>query len=85
MASQVAGPVSVVWDGNDDGGNRQPPGAYSLNVSATDAAGKAVGVSLQGNGVITGVDFDNGIPKLKVNGSTITMSQVTSINERNTQ
>jgi flagellar hook assembly protein FlgD len=75
----------VVRDGNDEGGNRQPPGAYSLNVTATDAAGKAVGVSLQGNGLITGVDFANGIPKLKVNGSTITMSQVTSINERNTQ
>ena len=85
MGPQVAGQVPVVWDGNDDGGNRQPPGVYSLNVSATDPAGKAVGVSLQGNGLITGVDFDNGVPKLKVNGSTITMSQVTSINERNTQ
>jgi len=85
MGPQIAGQIPVVWDGNDDGGNRQPPGAYSLNVSATDSAGKAVGVSLQGNGVITGVDFDRGVPKLKVNGSTITMSQVTSINERNTQ
>ena len=28
-------PDTVVWDGNDDGGNREPPGAYSLNVSAT--------------------------------------------------
>ena len=85
MGPQIAGPINVVWDGNDDGGNREPPGAYSLNVSATDASGKAVGVSLQGNGLITGVDFDKGVPKLKVNGSTITMSQVTSINERNTQ
>ena len=65
--------------------NRQPPGVYSLSVSATDASGKAVGVSLQGNGLITGVDFDNGVPKLKVNGTVVTMSQVTSINERNTQ
>jgi len=85
MGSQLAGAVNVTWDGNDDGGNREPPGLYSLNVSATDATGKAVGVSLTGNGVITGVDFDNGVPKLKVNGNTVTMSQVTSINERNTQ
>ena len=85
MGAQVAGAVNVVWDGNDDGGNREPPGVYSLNVSATDAAGKSVGVGMQGNGVITGVDFDNGIPKLKVNGTVVTMSQVTSINERNAQ
>ncbi len=85
MGPQVAGAVPIVWDGNDDGGNRQPPGTYSLNVSATDASGKAVGVSQQGNGLITGVDFDNGVPKLKVNGTTVMLSQVTSINERNTQ
>ncbi len=85
MGPQLAGPVNVVWDGNDDGGNKQPPGLYSLNVSATNAAGKAVGVSMQGNGLITGVDFDNGIPKLKVNGTLVMMSQITSINERNAQ
>lgn len=85
MGPQLPGAFNVTWDGNDDGGNRQPPGTYSLSVSATDANGKAVGVSLNGNGVITGVDFDNGVPKLKVNGNTVTMSQVTSINERNTQ
>jgi flagellar basal-body rod modification protein FlgD len=84
LGAQAAGPVGITWDGNDDGGNRQPPGSYSLKVTATDTAGKSVDVSLQGNGVIAGVFFDNGIPKLKVNGSLVTMSQVTSINERNT-
>ena len=46
--------------------------------------GKNVDVSLQGNGEITGVLFDNGVPRLKVNGSLVQMSAVTSINERNT-
>lgn len=84
MGPQLGGAVNVIWDGNDDGGNRQPPGVYSLSVKATDSAGKAVGVSTQSNGEITGVDFDTGVPKLKVNGTLVTMSQVTSINERNT-
>jgi flagellar basal-body rod modification protein FlgD len=82
LSAQAAGPVTVTWDGNDDGGNRQPPGAYSLSVSATDANGKNVDIGLQNTGEITGVLFDNGIPKLKVNGSLVTMSQITSINER---
>jgi flagellar basal-body rod modification protein FlgD len=82
LGAQAAGPVAITWDGNDDGGNRQPPGAYTLSASATDANGKNIDIGLQNNGEITGVLFDNGIPKLKVNGSLVTMSQVTSINER---
>jgi flagellar basal-body rod modification protein FlgD len=84
MGAQPAGTLGINWDGNDDGGHRLPPGSYSVSVSATDAAGKNVDVSLQGNGEITGVLFDNGIPRLKVNGSLVQMSAVTSINERNT-
>jgi len=41
-----------------------------------------VDVSLQGHGEITGVVFDNGVPRLKVNGSLVSMSAVSSINER---
>jgi flagellar basal-body rod modification protein FlgD len=84
MGAQTAGNLGITWDGNDDGGHRLPPGSYSLSVSATDAAGNKVDVSLQGNGEITGVLFDNGVPRLKVNGSLVQMSAVTSINERNT-
>ena len=82
LPAQAAGPMMVTWDGNDDGGNRQPPGSYSLSVTATDAAGKNVDIGLTSTGEIAGVLFDNGVPKLKVNGSLVTMSQVTSINER---
>jgi flagellar basal-body rod modification protein FlgD len=84
MGPQPAGTLGITWDGNDDGGHRLPPGSYSVSVTATDAAGKNVDVSLQGNGEISGVLFDNGVPRLKVNGSLVQMSAVTSINERNT-
>ena len=84
MGSQPAGIMSITWDGNDDGGNRQPPGVYNLSVTAKDAAGNSVDVSLHGTGEISGVSYDNGIPKLKVNGSLVQMSTVTAINERNT-
>jgi flagellar basal-body rod modification protein FlgD len=84
MGAQPAGTLGITWDGNDDGGHRLPPGSYSVSVTATDAAGKNVDVSLQGNGEISGVLFDNGVPRLKVNGSLVQMSAVTSINERNT-
>jgi flagellar basal-body rod modification protein FlgD len=80
--AQNAGTMAIDWDGNDDGGHRQPPGTYNVKVTATDANAKSVDVSLQGHGEITGVLFDAGVPKLKVNGSLVQMSAVTSINER---
>jgi flagellar basal-body rod modification protein FlgD len=82
MAAAPAGALGITWDGNDDTGGRQPPGRYSVSVSATNSAGQSVDVSTQGNGEITGVEFDNGVPKLKVNGSLVQMSDITSINER---
>ena len=82
LGPQAAGALPVVWDGNDDGGTRQPPGAYHVDVTATGADGKAVDVSLRGTGVATGVLFDNGVPKLKINGTLVPMSAVMSINER---
>jgi hypothetical protein len=39
---------------------------------------------LRNSGPVTGVAFEGGVPVLKVGGSLIKMSDVTSINERNT-
>ena len=82
LGPQAAGALPVLWDGNDDGGTRQPPGAYHVEVTAAGAGGKSVDVSLQATGEATGVLFDNGVPQLKINGTLVPMSAVMSINER---
>jgi flagellar basal-body rod modification protein FlgD len=84
MGAQPAGQLNIAWDGNDDGGTPQPTGDYSVKVTATDAAGATVKADPASTGRVTGVEFSNGIPKLNVNGTLIKMSEVTSINERNT-
>lgn len=84
LGAQPAGELDIKWDGKDDGGTQQPPGRYSVKATATDAAGATVKVDLARTGHVTGVEFTNGIPKLNVNGTLIRMSEVTSINERNT-
>ena len=83
LGAQPGGPMAVVWDGNDDGGVRQPPGAYHIDVAATGADGKSVAAALQTTGEATGVVFDNGVPQLRINGTLVPMSAVMSINERN--
>jgi flagellar basal-body rod modification protein FlgD len=83
LGPQAAGILNVSWDGNDDTGNREPPGTYSMTAAATDTAGNGVTVGLSGVGEATGVAFSaSGAPQLNVNGTLVPMSQVTSINER---
>jgi flagellar basal-body rod modification protein FlgD len=85
LGAQDAGPIQIVWDGNNDSGTPQPTGAYIMKVTATDASGAAVAADLHTKGAVTGVTYANGIPQLSVNGTQIKMSDVTSINERSTQ
>ena len=78
------GDVSIAWDGRDDHGVAMPAGDYGLRGAAFDADGNPVPMSLTNAGTVTGVAFEGGVPQLKVGGSLIKMSDVTSINERNT-
>jgi flagellar basal-body rod modification protein FlgD len=78
------GTVPVTWDGRDDDGNLMPSGDYTLTPTAYDANDKAVAIDLSTTGHVSGVAFQSGIPYLKVGNALIKMSDVTSINERNT-
>ena len=84
MGAQAAGEIAISWDGRDDRGNPTPAGDYSLQPAAFDADGKAVPISVSTSGTVTGVTFEDGVPRLKVGSSLVKMSDVTSINERNT-
>jgi flagellar basal-body rod modification protein FlgD len=85
LGAQAAGPLQIIWDGDNASGTSQPTGTYTVKVTATDAAGAGVSCDLHNTGTATGVVFNNGIPELTVNGTQIKMAQVTSISERSTQ
>ena len=61
-----------------------PPGNYTFQPTASDAAGKAVPITLSTEGTVSGVAFQGGVPLLRIGTELIKMSDVTSINERNT-
>lgn len=84
LGAHGAGDMAVDWDGNDDHGVRMPPGDYTVKPVAFDADGKAVPISFSVSGVVTGIAFQaGGLPVLKVGGSLVNMSDVTSINDSN--
>ena len=84
LGSQSAGDVKVTWDGRDNAGNLVAPASYTLSPAAFDANGQGVSANLSTSGVVTGFQFQGGVPYLQVGSSLVQMSSVTSINERNT-
>ena len=84
LGAESAGNVQVAWDGRDNTGTPVAPGSYTLQPAAFDSSGSALPVNLSTTGTVTGVEFQSGVPYLQVGTSLVQMSNVTSINERNT-
>ena len=60
--------ASFVWDGRRDDGTSATPGAYTLSLSATDAAGNSLPVAVRSTGVVQEVRSAGGALTLTVNG-----------------
>jgi flagellar basal-body rod modification protein FlgD len=85
LGPQAAGTFDVTWDGRDDMGNPQPPGTYTVRVTASDAAGKSIEVQQRGAGRVTGISFEDGVPELLLGTEHVKLSDIVEIKERNTQ
>jgi flagellar basal-body rod modification protein FlgD len=81
VGAHQAGLVKFSWDGKDDNGLTQPAGAYTVAVSAKDAAGSPVDASQQTTGVLTSVNYSNGYAQLVLdNGVSAPASDLISVN-----
>ncbi len=80
LGSEPAGPLSVTWNGQNDSGQQEPAGAYSMNVSATDANGQPVSVSQNVTGTVTQVSFSQGYPQIILStGTAVPLSNLISV------
>jgi flagellar basal-body rod modification protein FlgD len=75
----TAGSNTFSWNGEDNNGNQQPDGTYTLAVNATDSAGGAIASTITSSGVVSEVDFLNGAPVLMIGPMQVQLSQVQSI------
>ncbi len=77
-----AGDHAFSWNGKDLTNTQLPNGGtYTLRVTATDAAGKAITETNFVQGVVTGVTTANGATSITVNGGPVDWSKVTSIEQ----
>jgi flagellar basal-body rod modification protein FlgD len=77
------GSHQVVWDGRDDAGNSLPDGVYQIQVAARDQAGNPVGVTTSFSGPVTGVSFTGGQIMLETAGSSVALTNVSSVRDPN--
>lgn len=64
LGAQPAGVLSLQWDGKADGGALAPDGAYTVQVSATDASANPVSVTALTSGTVGSVSYSSGGSRL---------------------
>ena len=76
------GPQGYTFDGMLQNGTKLPPGTYTVELTAKDAAGNKTPVDLRSTGRVTGVTFKEGYPQLVLaDGRTLGLAQVLEVIE----
>ncbi len=79
LTSISAGDQNYVWNGIKSNGQLAQDGIYTMTISATTAGGNNVVTTHNFKGVATGVESENGVPVLEVNGISLPISNVLSV------
>ena len=76
----AVGGQQFVWDGTDNVGAALPPGLYSLAVTAVSADGQSITTKTSVTGTVTGLETADGATNLVVNGTSVPLDDVLSVN-----
>lgn len=80
-ADNTAGEHTLAWDGTGQGGGNLPDGTYSLRVTAKDSEGAAITSSTHVDGLVTGVEQQDGSTFITVNGVRVPWDKLVSIRQ----
>lgn len=75
-----AGERAVLWDGKDSSGKSLKSGYYTFSVEAKDAYGSMTAETIN-YGVVKGISYSGGIPYLMVNGQTVSLSEIWTVEQ----
>jgi len=76
-----AGEHAFAWDGKNDAGAAQPEGTYKLRITAKDASGETVASNVFIEGIVSGIQQEDGQGILTINGGKAPMSSITSVHQ----
>lgn len=72
---------AYTWDGSHKGGGLAEPGTYSIRVDALDADGEAIETTTVVNGIVTGLETQNGQLFLLVGERAVALSQMINVKQ----
>jgi len=75
-----AGERAFQWDGRDSNGKSSDSGYYTFSVEAKDAYGSVTAETIN-YGVVKGITYSGGTPYLLVNGQTVSLSDIWSVEQ----
>jgi flagellar basal-body rod modification protein FlgD len=75
-----AGSHAFSWNGKTNAGVQLPDGNYTLKIQAADANGSAVTPSIASIGSVQAVGVENGTATFTVNGMSVPMSELVTVN-----
>lgn len=73
------GSNSYTWKGENDFGNAQANGLYTIKVTATNNEGKTINASTMTTGVVTGVDMTGNTAVLNIGNRTVKLENIQKI------
>jgi len=75
----TSGNHQFAWNGKDNNGNQLPDGAYTLKVTAADAAGNEVNSTVASAGTVGQIDMTVSPPKLVVGNMEVDLSDIAAV------
>ena len=82
LGPQGPGAHAVAWDGQDAQGKTVPDGFYHYTVAAHAQDQASIPADLYVRGKVSGVRFENGRPKLTINGEDVDVRDVIEMSNR---
>lgn len=80
----TAGNKTFTWNGQNLAGTQLPNGGtYTLQVSALDSSGNAITTTNYLQGTVTGVTQNAGVASIVINGTSVPLTSVVSVNSAN--
>lgn len=76
-----AGEHKLTWDGKGTGGSDLPDGVYALKITAKDSEGSTVVSKAYLDGKVTGVEQQDGLTYITVNGVAVPWDKLVSIRQ----